>query len=330
MGARAVYDEKRLRRILSEQYNVASRRQLVDCGMTRGAIQHRVGPGGRWRILLPGVYAAGDAAIPAMQREMAAMLFAGPDAVMTGAFAARHYGLVAPGPDYIDILIPASVRRQSTRFVRLIHTTRMPEVFRTGPIRMAPAARAVADAVRGYRSIDDARSLISAAIQRRQCTPEAIGRELRDGPVRGSGLLLRGLCDAATGIWSAAEGQFMTLIEGSDLPRPEYNVALFAPDGTLLGIVDAWWGRAGVAAEVDSQEFHFKREDWLDTMRRHNRITKHRVQLLHFPPTQITSDGAAVLADLRDAIAEGLAAPPLPIRAVPQGSATNLARVDTL
>src|SRR5581483_4985180 len=104
--------------------------------------------------------------------------------------------------------------------------------------------------------------------------------------------------------------------------RPEYNVALFAPDGTLLGIVDAWWGRAGVAAEVDSQEFHFKREDWLGT--------KHRVQLLHFPPTQITSAGGAVLADLRDAIAAGLAAPPPPIKAVPQGSAAHLVRADTL
>lgn len=330
MGARAAYDERRLRRILSEQQHVVTRRQLIDCGMTRGAIQHRVGPGGRWRIILPGVYAASDAPITAMQREMAAMLFAGPDAVMTGAFAARHYGLVASGPDYIDVLVPARVRRQSIRFVRLIHTTRMPEAFRTGAIQIAPAARAVADAVRGYRGIDDARSLICTAIQRRQCTLAEIGSELRDGPVRGSALLLRGLRDAATGIWSAAEGQFMTLIEGSDLPRPQYNVALYAPDGTPLGIVDAWWGRAGVAAEVDSQEFHFRRGDWLDTMSRHNRITKHRVQLLHFPPTQITSNGAAVLADLRDAIAAGLAAPPLPIRAVPQVPLADPARADTL
>jgi hypothetical protein len=330
MGARAAYDEKRLRRILSEQHNVAARWQLVDCGMTRGAIQHRVGPAGRWRIILPGVYVASDAPVTAMQREMAAMLFSGPDAVMTGAFAARHYGLVAPGPDYIDVLVPARVRRQSIRFVRLIHTTRMPEAFRAGPIQIAPAARAVADAVRGYRNIDDARSLICAAVQRHQCTLADIGHELRGGPVRGSGLLLRGLRDAATGIWSAAEGQFMALIEGSDLPRPEYNVALYAPDGTLLGVVDAWWGRAGVAAEVDSQEFHFKREDWLSTMKRHNRITKHRVQLLHFPPAQIRSNGAAVLADLRDAIAAGLAAPPLAVRAVPQDSLADTARTDTL
>ena len=319
MGIKSTYDDIRLERILEDQENIVSRRQLLECGMSRSAIQHRVKRGGRWRIILPGVYAAIDGAVSARQRQVAALLYAGQEAVVTGAFAARLYGLVAPGPDYIDVLVPLRVRKQSFRFVRVIHTARMPDqVFRNGPIRIAAPDRAIADAVRGYREIDDARSLICAAIQRRQCSLAGLANELSEGPSRGTALLRQGHLDAAKGIWSAAEGQLMELIEQSGLPEPEYNVALYAPDGEFLGIVDAWWERAGVAAEVDSREFHFSDEDWRDTMKRHNRLTKYRVQLMHFPPARIQTDGDAVLAELRSAIKTGLAAPPLQIRAVSQ------------
>src|SRR5438105_6784895 len=164
MGIPANYDRERLRSVLSDQYNVISRRQLLECGMTRSAIQHRVGPDGRWRIILPGIYIAnGD--VTATRREMAALLYAGRDGVITGPFAVRRYGLTASGPDSIEVLVPRRVRRQSVRFVRLIHTARIPEnVYRTGPIRIADPVRAVADAVRGYREIRDARTVICAAI----------------------------------------------------------------------------------------------------------------------------------------------------------------------
>jgi hypothetical protein len=332
MGVKAAYDEELLWVFLEGQRKVVTRRQLVECGMTRSAIQYRVRPGGRWRVILPGVYAASDGIVTAGQREMAAMLYAGPSAVMTGAFAVRHYGLVASGPDYIEVLVPVEVhRRQSVRYLRLIHTERMPaEVTDAGPIRVAGPARAVADAVRGYRDIHDAQSVISAALQRELCTLADLGTELRDGPTRGSAMLRDGLRDAATAIWSAAEGDFMALIRGSDLPQPQYNVALYTLDGTLLGIVDAWWEEAGVAAEVESQEFHFKRDDWQNTMDRGNKITKHRVQLLHFSPVKIKSAGRTVLADLRDAIEEGMAAPAPSVRAVPQVLDQVNCAIDTL
>ena len=328
MGIKSAHDAKQLDGLLDSQENVITRRQLLECGLTRSAIQHRVRLGGPWRIILPGVYAAATGPVSARQRQVAALLYAGPGAVITGAFAARHYGLVASGPDYIDVLVPVQMRTQSLRFVRVMHTARMPDqVFRSGPIRVAGPDRAVADAVRGYRDIDDARSLICTAIQRNQCSLTGLASELGLGPKRGSALLRQGLRDAARGIWSAAEGQLMDLIRRSDLPEPEYNIALYGPDGEFLGIVDAWWQRAGVAAEVDSREFHFSDEDWRDTMKRHNRLTKRRVQLMHFPPARIQTDSDAVLAELRSAIETGLGEPSLPIRAVPQrGSITQSTR----
>jgi hypothetical protein len=315
MGNKAEFDRRRLDELLLKQFGVVSRHQLLQCGMTRSAIQHLTRPGGPWRKLLPGIYAA-DAHITKERREMAARLHAGPAAVITGGYAVRRFGLKASGPTAVEVLVPHEVRRMSSGFVRLIRTTRMPEmVYRVGPIRFAGPVRAIADAVRGYTDISDARAVVCPAIKQQVCSLAEFAAELAAGPSRGSLLLRRSLRDAAQGIWSAAEGDLMDLIQASDLEQPEFNVALYAEDGTLLGIVDAWWQSAGVAAEVDSREFHFEKQDWEDTLNRHNRITASLVHLMHFTPRAIKTDGFSVLDNLRVAISQGSRNPPLPIRA---------------
>jgi hypothetical protein len=324
MGIAAEYDRQRLDKVLHDQFRVISRSQLLECGMTAKVIQHLIGPNGQWLRLLPGIYAA-DAQMTTERRDMAARLHAGPAGVITSGYAVRRFGLQASGSTAVEVLVPPEVRRLSSGFIRLIRTARMPVVtYRMGPIRYAGLVRAVADAVRGYTQISDARAVVCAAIGRPGCTFADLAAELADGPVRGSLLLRRALRDAARGIWSAAEGDLMDLIRSSDLEQPEFNVALYAEDGTLLGIVDAWWQRAGVAAEVDSLEHHFKNsEDREATMERHNRIARRMINLLHFTPLRITSDGTGVLTDLRIAIAEGRRRPPLPIRGVPQRARTR-------
>jgi hypothetical protein len=323
----AEFDRRRLDDLLCAQFGVVSRGQLLDCGMTRSAIEHRIRIGGPWLVMLPGIYAA-DAHISTERREMAAQLHAGPSGVITGPYAVRRHGLTASGPTTIDVLVPDDVRRQNAAFVRLIRTNRMPQaVYRMGPVRLAGPVRAIADAVRTYTEIGDARAVICAAIKDQVCTLAELGTELAGGPSRGAALLRRGLRDAAKGIWSAAEGDLADLVERSDLEQPEYNVALYAEDGTLLGIVDVWWKRAGVAAEVDSREFHFEDGDWEKTMERHNYIAAHRVQLLHFTPRRIKSEGDGVLRELRIAIAEGHRNPPLPIRSVPWRTGRSVPKV---
>jgi len=314
------FDQQHLDSLLSEQFGVISRSQLLACGMTRSAIQHLTRPDGPWLRLLPAIYAK-DAQITTDRRVMAARLYAGPAAVITGGYAVRHYRLQASGPTVVDVLVPGDVRRLSSGFVRLIRTSRMPELtYRMGPIRFAGPVRAVADAVRGYTDIGEARALVCSAVQHPLMCPFAeLAAELSEGPSQGSLLLRRSLRDVARGIWSAAEGDLMDLIHTSDIEQPEYNVALYAEDGTPLGIVDAWWQRAGVAAEVDSLEHLFKnKEDREHTMERHNRITRRLVTLLHFTPLRIKSDGAGILDDLRIAIAEGRSRPPLPIHGEPK------------
>jgi len=317
MRIRTGLDKRRLRDLIQAQHGVLTRQQLRECGMQRGEIQYLTRPGGEWHRLLPGIYAT-DGKITSRRRETAAWLHAGPAGVITGPYAVRHFGLTASGPTAVDVLVPTDVRRVSTGFARLIRTTRMPEnVYTIGPIRIAGPVRAIADAVRGYTDIGNARSLVCDALLRETCTFTDLAAELNRGPSQGSLLLRRSLRDAAKGIWSAAEGDLLDLIARSDLPEPEFNVTLHAADGEFLGVVDAWWQHAGVAAEVDSSEYHLLAEDKDRTETRHNRISSHGVQLLHFSPKRIKTSPGTVLAGLRTAITTGEATPPLPIRATP-------------
>ena len=64
--------------LLEQQSSVVSRAQLLALGMKDNAMQYRVRRGGPWQTLLPGVYLTVSGVPSFSQKEMAALLYAGP------------------------------------------------------------------------------------------------------------------------------------------------------------------------------------------------------------------------------------------------------------
>jgi hypothetical protein len=190
------------------------------------------------------------------------------------------------------------------------------ELYVMGEIRFVPPARAVADAVRSLRTAREARGLVAQAVQQRRCSIEMLNLELEQGPTKGSALLRTALAEVREGIRSVPEGDLRVLLRRGRVPMPIFNARLY-DGGTLIAVADAWWPEAGVAAEVDSREYHFSAEDWQRTMRRHDRLVARGVLLLHFTPAQIRSEPQAVAAEIRSALIAGRNRPPLPIRTLP-------------
>jgi hypothetical protein len=307
-----------LQRVLTSQHDVVCIAQARACGLTRKALAYRLRREGPWQRVLPGVYLAVTGQVTQAQREMAALLYAGPRSVLTGPVAVRRHGLSAAGPNTVDVLVPAEVRRQSIEFVRLHRTTRMPERCNAcGQIRFAKPARAVADAARGFSRFDDVRAVVCQAVQRRACTLQELTKELEAGPTTGSALLREALAEIGDGVRSVAEADFRELVRRSGLPAPMFNAQLFDEGGNFIAMVDAWWQRAGVAAEVDSRAYHLSAADQDRTTERHNRLFAHGVLPLHFAPKRIRIDGPGVIGEIGLTIEKGLARPPLPITAVP-------------
>jgi hypothetical protein len=176
MPKRSAFDVERLGRVLQVQRQVVTREQALRCGMPRSTITRQVASGGRWQRLLPGVYLTVTGTVTQDQRQIAALLYAGPRSLITGPAAVRRHRLHSGGPDVVDVLIPWASRRQSTGFVRVHRTRRMPDrLFVTGPIRFAKPARAVADAARSLTRFDDVRQVVCDAVQRRACRTDGPG-----------------------------------------------------------------------------------------------------------------------------------------------------------
>ena len=288
------------------------------CGLPPSTLDRYIAPGGRWQRLLPGVYLALTGTATQDQREMAALLYTGPRGLITGSAAVRHHRLSPPGPNLVDVLIPWTDRRQSTGFVRVHRTRRLPSRrYRIGMIRFTKAPRAVADTARSLTRFDDVRHVVCDAVQRRVCTVAELTEELTAGPAAGATLFRDALAEIGDGVRSVAEADSRILILSSDLPRPMFNARLFDANGVFIATVDAWWPEAGVAAEVDSRAYHLSADDQDRTTERHDRLLAHGILLLHFPPKRIKADPAGVISELRSAIEQGSRRPPLAITALP-------------
>jgi hypothetical protein len=318
MPRKSEFDVSRLNRILQEQHSVISRAQVFACGMSRSALHLRIASSGPWQRILPGVYLALTGGIVQYQREMAALLYAGSASLITGSAAVRRHGLRSPGPDVVDLLIPARFSRQSAAFVRVHRTERMPQrMFVAGQVRFAEPPRAVADAARFLTRFDDVRAVVCDAVQRRACTVADLTAELEAGPSAGSALLREALAEVGDGVRSVAEADFRALILRSGLPKPLFNARLLDADGTFIAMVDAWWQDAGVAAEIDSRAYHLAAEDQDRTTERHDKLIAHGVLPLHFPPKRMKTDAAGIVSEIRRAIEKGLQRPPLPVKGLP-------------
>jgi hypothetical protein len=302
MGRPTKLDQEALADMLRKHHFVIARGQALACGMSERAMRHRLRAGGPWQRLLPGVYLATTGTRTVDQRDQAALLYAGPGSVITGAAALRRHGLRAPQGDIVDVLVPAKRERQSTGFVKIHYTTRMPTmVCSTGPLQFAMEARAVADAARGLTGLPDVRAIVAGPVQQGRCQLVQLAEELDGGPVRGSAFFRMALAEVADGIRSAAEGDFRDLLSRGGLPKPMFNARLFTGD-TFIAQPDAWWPDASVAAEVDSREWHLSPDDWERTMSRHTAMAAHDILPLHFTPRQIRTEAATVVHSIRSAL----------------------------
>jgi len=304
---------------MSWQQDVLSRSQVLRGGLSPNALQHRLRKGGPWQLLLPGVYLTVTGQATQEQLRIASLLYAGPDGLITGPAALANYRIRCPQTRLIHVLIPATTRRSDVGFVVVHRTWRMPmEAICDGPVRYAPAERAVADTVRAMKVPDltAARAVVAGAVQQGRCTIGKLSAELQAGPVRGSATLRAVLAEVIDGIRSPAEADLRNLIRNSQLPQPLYNPKLYLPGGVFLAQPDAWWPDCGVAAEVDSREWHLSPADWENTMARHARMSAAGIVVLHFSPRQQRDKSAEVIGTIASALRVGRPLPDITTRAV--------------
>jgi hypothetical protein len=285
--------------------------------MSAAALRYRIREEGRWQVLLPGIYLAVTGRPDDAQREMASLLYAGPGALITGAAALTFHRLRSQPSGLVDVLIPAQRRRQDVGFVRLHRTSFVPGVaFRAGEICYAPPARAVMDAVRGLPTIESALAVAADAVQRGKVLVWQLAEEIAAGPARGSARARVILSELSDGVRSVPEADLRLLIKRERLPEPMYNPRLFAGH-LFIAQPDAWWPNAGLAAEVDSREYHLLPRDWERTLERDARMAARGIVVLHFTPRRLRAEPKVVAAQIKSALEarNGIPVPKITARA---------------
>jgi hypothetical protein len=293
--------------VVRRQDGLLLRRQALRAGVTITAIRWRLARG-RWQRVLPGLYATFTGALTEDQRLIAAALYSGEGAQITGAAALRWYGLrYGPPVRRIQVLVPSTTQRASRDFVAILRTTRLDPQSRLRPaMEVCSVARAAADAARCNQSLREIRAFIGEAVQRRLTTLPELVDELREGPKAGSALFRRVLTDLGAGVRSAPEAEFRDLMSRSKvLPKILWNPKLETLDGKVhLPTPDGWIQEVGLALEVDSREHHASPEGWERTMERHNLLAAHGILTLHFTPRDIRDKAAHVLDRVEHAYLE--------------------------
>lgn len=248
---------------------------------------------GRLVAVLPGVYCPPELGGAESVRVRAAVLWAGPDAVLTGLTAARlTYWPSAPASP-VALALPTTTKRARAGIV--VERRRVPPELvldRCGLRVTQPAATAVdlAATAHGGAAIDE-------ALRARAATLEMMWQALARQPDRpGNGCRRELLHDSRDEPWSEAERDCHRLLRRGGLRGWQSNQAVAGY------YVDVLFRQERVVLELDGWATHGGREAFEADRVRRNALVLAGYTVLNFTWRQLQDDPEWVLACVRAAL----------------------------
>lgn len=236
--------------LVDRQHGAVARSQLVELGLTRHAIDHRIAIG-RLHPVWRGVYAVGRPQLTQEGRWMAAVLACGPDAALSHRSSAALWGLAPRHVGGIEISVPARVARRRSRIVlhrRVGHERDATSHLGIPVIAVVPTLVDLATTL--HR--DALEAAISEADKRDLVDPEALRAALPQFRGRPGVAILRRTLDRrtfrVTDSW--LERRFLPIARRAGLPTPETRRY---ENGAR---VDFYWPELGLIVEADGLRYH--------------------------------------------------------------------------
>ena len=235
---------------MAEQHGVITREQLLQHGLSRRAVEHRLATG-RLYPIGRGVYAVGRPDLPPNGRLLAAVLSCGQDAVISHESAAALWRVRPAGLGAVDVIVSPDVRR------------RRPGV-RLHRLHLDPDDRAKRDRVPTttiQRTLLDLATAVGpkpleAAINEADkldlIDPETLRSALDRYTGRPGVAALRKILDRQTFALtdSELERRFLPIARRAGLPLPQTGQQL---NGFK---VDFYWPGLGLVVETDGLRYH--------------------------------------------------------------------------
>lgn len=288
MGDKRASVDWRIAQIARCQHGIVTAKQLVELGLTLGAIAKRARRG-RLHRMHQGVYAVGHDGLSKEARWMAAVLACGHDAVLSHGAAAVHWGLLRPLDGPIDISIPSQrgrKRRHGIRIHRCATLAKAPLSTDGSQRRLAPLVT-----VRDYIPVTTVARTIADL-------PATLPPRLLRRAIRQAEFLKLPVGIETDRTRSDLERDFLRLCRRYGLPAPEVNILI---DGMT---VDFLWRDARLVVETDSYATHGGTIAFEDDRQRDMRLRRLGYSVHHFSERQLELEPAAVGADVAAALRE--------------------------
>jgi hypothetical protein len=240
--------KERLGALAGRQQGRVSRAQLARLGLANATVDRWIDDG-YLRKVLPRVYAVGHTAPSHEADLMAAVLYAGPGAMLSHASAAHHRELIIYAPGVIHVSTPRSAR--SVRGVIHVHADRDRawDVVRGIPATSVPQTLLDLAATHEPKLVQRA---IATLDYRRELDVQAIARACGKGR-RGS-THLRAALEAHRPELAYANGEleasFFNHCVEWEIPLPKLNVRVHGE------LVDAYWPKHNLVVELDGYANH--------------------------------------------------------------------------
>lgn len=254
-----------LRNLARSQCGVVSRAQALRAGLSEDMIKFRV-RSDRWQTLHPGVYATFTGGAGHTAQLWAAVLAAGPGAVLSHETAAELLGLSDRAAASIHVTVPRQRHLTAIRGVSLHRSKRAVEAVlgQSNPPRTR-VEETVLDLTQAAANFDDVCGWITRAFARELTDQERLRAAMRQRPrLRWRADLHELIAAAASGDHSVLEYRYDRDVERAHgLPTP-VRQAPFAGPGGRTGRRDRVYRAYGVVVELDGRLGHGPEDQWRD------------------------------------------------------------------
>lgn len=282
--------------VAQAQHGVLGRPQLVALGLETWEIAYRVRVG-RLHVVHSGVYAVGHALLTRHGRVMAAVLAAGPAAVVSHRSAAWLHGVRDDGRFAVEVTVPRVVRRPGIEAYRSAVPDDERDVIDGIPVTSLHRTLLDLAAVAHERQVERA---MEQALRLRLGDRVPLAGVLDRYPNRkGVACVRRILARGRLGrtfTRSGLEERFLGYCARHGLPPAECNAHADDREGKLWEC-DALWRRERIVVELDSREWHDNDRAFGTDREKNRRLTAAGWRFVPVASEHLLS--AALAADLR-------------------------------
>lgn len=268
--------------LATAQEGVAGREQLRANGVSPHAVDHRVRTG-RFVPVFRGVYAVGHAALSDLGRLHAALLAAGPGAIVSHRAAAALHRLLPSMPPCVDVTVIGHPRR--SRPGLKLHAARQP------PPTIGVAGLPVTTPL---RTLQDLRRTVAPAELEHACAEALVRNLVTHDELEAARLVAP---EAAAPTRSTLERRFLSVIRHAGLPRPRVNHTVGPYE------IDFAWLEQRVLVEVDGWRAHGHRLAFERDRARDAELAAMGYVVLRFTWRQVRDTPLLVAAQVARALA---------------------------